>query len=718
MFKGATPRDKVINRNVSRANASDMILLNSPGRFALLLLLGLCTLTANLSAQTEPKREQIDVDHADVLEIKQLRPTGTRQRLIGNVELSQDSVYMYCDSAVLENQVELFAEGNVTIQQGDSTSAFSDSLFYNASDQVANLIQNVVLVNGDRKLFTERLVYNLGTKLATYTDGALLTNGETQLSSKRGYYYVEERQIFFRDSVVVIDPRFEMRADTLQYATDTEIVYFLGPTIFRSDSSEIYCEAGFYDVQNNLAEFRQNAQYQKGAQRASADKILYDGNVDVYVLEGDARFAEGERRLATGDRIRYDERNDVTELEGDAFFRDSTRTIQAAAIRYDAKREVYTTLGRSLISDPPNLLEADSVDYREENGLGLATGNVVWRDTAADLSIFCAKAAYNQNTGYLKASGGRNGRPLLVTMVDGDSLYLTSDTLFSQQVVPIDTLPVDTLGADTVLLDSTIVELPASDSLRSEATAAIIQAVDTLQFDSIYSELIVLDTISADTVSPDTPGRQLFAYRDVRIFKKDLQAICDSLAYSTADSTFRLFRDPVIWSDTSQFVADTVDLLLANQKLDRIYLRQRGFIITSPDSIFFNQIKGKRIEARFDSNELRDLDVRGNAEAIYYALDEAGAYVGVNKTACSEMLIQFEEGQVNTITFLQAPSGSLDPMGEVDHEAIKLEGYEWRTQGRPWSLDALFEPKQMEPKVELRPKEEDKTDSEANKEEQ
>ncbi len=592
-----------------------------------LILLGLPL----IGLSQDGERQRLDVDHADLLEITQLRPSGTRQRLIGNVELSQDSVYMYCDSATLENSIQLFAEGNVVIQQGDSTSAFSDSLYYDAEEEVANLIQNVVLINGDRQLFTDRLVYDLKTKLATYTDGAVLTNGETQLSSKRGYYYVDDRQIFFRDSVVVIDPRFEMRADTLQYDTETEIVYFLGPTVFRSDSSRVYCEAGYYDVKNNLAEFRQNAQYLKGEQRASADRIVYDGNAQIYVLDGNARFEEGSKRLATGRRIIYNERDDITELEGDAFFRDSARTIRAAAIRYDAKREVYTTLGRSLISDPPNLLEADSVDYREERGLGLATGNVIWRDTSADLTIQCAQAEYNQSTGYLKASGGRRGRPLLITIIDGDSLYLSSDTLFSQR--------------------------PAADSLNPKV---------------------------------DTTSRELYAYNDVRIFKKDLQALCDSLAYSTADSIFRLFRDPVIWSDTSQFTGDTIDIQLANQQLDRIFLRQRGFIITSTDSVFFNQIKGKLIEARFDSNELKRLDVSGNAEIVYYAQDEAGAYVGVNKTACSEMQVGFEDQAVQTITLLKSPGGRLDPMGAVDHEAIKLEGYNWRTDGRPNSLESLL----------------------------
>lgn len=573
--------------------------------------------------------QRVNVDHARLLRFQQ-KDNKTIQQLTGEVELSQDSVFMYCDSAIIENGTQVFAIGRVIIQQGDSISAFADSLFYDGTLKVADLIGHVILVNSTQRLYTDRLHYDLNTKLATYTSGATLVNDSTQLTSKRGFYFADTETAFFKDSVVVIDPRFQLRADTLQFNARENKVNFLGPTIMRSDSSQVYCEAGFYDVANNEAEFRQRAQYQKGEQRATAAVIRFDGDNAIYTLEGDARFEDGSKRLATADVLRYNQNLDKTELRGNARVVDGSRTIQATDIDYDGQKETYATRGRSVISDPPQLLEADSVNYDEASGLGIASGEVIWQDTSQKLTILCATAGYKQESGFLKASGGQRGRPLLMIDIEGDTLFMTADTLLSMQ-------------ADT--------SVSASDS-----------------------------------------SRLLLAYHDVRILKSDLQALADSVAFSQVDDLFRFYRAPVIWSDTSQFSADTIHLKMTDDRLDRIFLYHNSFIINSPDEIFFNQIKGKQIEARFDSNELRRMNVSGNAESIYYAQDEKKAYVGVNKTVCSEMVLNFGNNQVTDILFFTKPSGRLDPMSAVDHKTFRLDGFNWQQVIRPRVFEDLFGP--------------------------
>lgn len=596
----------------------------------LIFILGIQPALAQGIRDTLPNRSQrVRIDHANTLEYNRVG-RDVFQKLIGEVELSQDSIFMYCDSAIIENSTKVFALGEeVLIQQGDSLAAFADTLYYDGVLKEAELIGNVTLINGERQLFTEKLHYDLNTKIATYNTPATITDGETQLSSKRGYYYTAEDVIYFKDSVVVINPEFQLRADTLKFNTLEQIATFLGPTVMRSDSTRVYCEDGFYDVENNLAEFRKNAQYIRQDQRATADIIRYDGENEVYTLDGNAEFYEGDRREATGDLIRYDQKNDVTVLEGNAFFRDSTQTITGESIRYDAKKKIYQTSGRSRIEDGPQILQADRVDYAEADSLGVATGNVIWQDTSAHITIQCDTARYNQNSGFLKATGGQRGRPLLITIVDGDSLFMAADTLLSQR---------------------------------------------------------------ADTIANDS-SRLLQAYYDVRIYKSDMQALCDSLSYSTVDSLFRMFRSPVIWADTSQFTADTIHMQLANDQLDKILLYNNSFILNSADELYFNQIKGRDIIASFDSSELRRMDVEGNAQSVYYPQDEAGAYVGVNKTICSDMVITFGNNQVEEILFVTQLEGKLEPMTAVDHETIKLEGFNWQVSPpRPRSLDDLFGP--------------------------
>jgi len=277
----------------------------------------------------------------------------------------------------------------------------------------------------------------------------------------------------------------------------------------------------------------------------------------------------------------------------------------------------------------------------EASGLGRAAGNLVWRDTSANLTISAEEADYSQRTGYLKAYGGQRGRPMLTTILDLDTMYMVADTLLSFQTDEVDA--------------------------------------------------------SGDTV------RHLSAYRDVRILKSDLQGVADSLGFNTIDSVLTLYNDPILWQDTSQLTGDTIDLYLKDNQADRVHLKRNAMVITSPDLIFFNQVKGKDIIAHFDSSQLQRTEVKGNAEAIYYAQDESGAYIGVNKTACSSMILYFSEGGVNRIKFLSAPSGRLDPMDAVDHQTLRLEGFRWETERRPESISDLFAPPPQRPVSEDSP---------------
>ncbi|MBK7872797.1 MAG: hypothetical protein IPJ74_20040 [Saprospiraceae bacterium] len=596
-------------------------------------------LIANIAqAQTKPpvdqkKSDQVKVDWAD--EFYNIQE-GDKiiQKLRGNVELRQDSVYMYCDSATIENNIYVVAKGNVLIQQGDTTNVFADSVVYWADLKQASLFGNVALINNTQKLFTERLDYDVNTKTATYFEGATLTNNETQLSSKRGYYYVRNNEIFFRDSVIVIDPDFSLRSDTLKFNTETRTVFFLAPTLITTDSSKIYCEDGFYDTYNNIAEFRENAQYARGEkQQATADTIHYDGKNKIYILEGDAHFTDTNQD-ASANTIRYEEINDKYYLTGNASYKDSTRNIKAEEIIYDRKNELYSTKGRSRIIDPPQILEADAEAYTELNGTGVAFGNVIWQDTSANLTILCERSDFNRNTNYIKATGGQRGRPLLITEIDNDSLFLSSDTLLASQAI---------------------------------------------------------DTLSNDTI------RTLFAYNRVRIYKSNLQGICDSLTYNSADSIFHLYKEPILWSDTSQFVADTMDLQLRNEQIDRIFLHNNAFIVNSADEVFYNQIKGRDITAFFEADELRKMHVEGNAESVYYATDDENAYIGVNKILCSEMTMYFGNNNIDQIRFYAQPKANLIPMKQANHEDLKMEGFSWEVRKRPKNRDDVF----IEIKTEL-----------------
>lgn len=537
---------------------------------------------------------------------------------VGNVEMHQGNMRMRCDSAMKDNFNNIKAYGNILIQQADTANIFADSLFYNGNERMAWLMGAVVLSDSKAQLFTDELQYNMETKVGEYKTGAIIKNQDTRLYSKKGFYYVDNKEAYFEDSVVVVDPAYSLKTDTLMIDTDKNITHFLCPTNIVNDENQIYCERGFYDAPNQKAEFLRNPKFRSldKNRKGTANIIRYDGTTEVSHLVGDAYFEDSSRSV-TADTIRYSNKTETYITVGQSKIQEGNQTITAQEKSYyDAKRKVAVFTKKVRIVDPPRFLEADSLEYNQTTHWAKAFGHVFWEDTAQKVTIDCQQADYNDSTASLTAIG----RPLMTSLIEGDTVYIAADTL---------------------------------KSFLSNPT--------------------------------DSTSRMVVADIDVRVFKTNLQAICDSLTYSEQDSLFQLFENPIVWSDTSQFISDTVRIQLANDAIDRIFLQDKAFIINSPDEVFFNQVKGKNVIAHFKEDELREMNVQGNGESVYYILDDGKGYIGVNKTICSEMLITFGDNEIDKIKFFTQPKATMYPMQQVNHATLRMEGFRWVVEKRPKS---------------------------------
>jgi lipopolysaccharide export system protein LptA len=594
---------------------------------AMRLLLSLCVffLLSNLTLAQKTDttgRKMIIVEKAETFYYKKINGIEY-QWMVGKVRMRQGQVYMSCDSALLlDNQMKAY--GRVLIQQTDTINVFSDSLWYNGDTKDADLFGDVVLVNGKQEIFTKKLNYNLETKIAKYDNNAILNDGKTKLTSKIGYYFVNEKKAFFKSNVKIVDSTFNLKADTLEFLTDKRVAIFHGPTLIVQDTAKIYCEAGFYDILNRKAEFIHNAQYEGKDTKATADTIRYDGGVSEVSLIGNAKYATT-KEIASAKKIVHNEQTKLTSLFGNAKYVKDKQKLAGEEIHYNGNDGSFKTKGRSIVSDPPQIMEADFMDYSKAKGYGTASGKVIWQDTSAKLIVKCDTTIFDRSKDYLKAFGTR---PLLISYDGRDTTFLTADTL------------------------------------------------------TAFRQIRVLDS-----------SRVFNAYHDVRILRKDLQGICDSLSYNTADSVLIFYKVPILWSDTSQFIADTIHVLMANKSIAKVLLRKNSLIINSPDQIFFNQIKGRDITARFKLKKVNDMYVEGNSEAIYYALDDLKAYIGVNKAISSTMTLLFEDSKVKDIYFVTDPESSFIPMKKANHEALKLPGFKWDLSKRPRTLNDLFKEK-------------------------
>ena len=197
--------------------------------------------------------------------------------------------------------------------------------------------------------------------------------------------------------------------------------------------------------------------------------------------------------------------------------------------------------------------------------------------------------------------------------------------------------------------------------------------------------------LSADKA--DTSIRYFIAYHHVRVFNDSLQSVSDSLFYSGADSVFRLFHDPVVWSGNSQLSGDTIYLFTKNKKADHIYVFDNGVMINKTNREFYNQVEGKTINGYFTDNKIDYVRVKGSpAESVYFLQDEKdSAFKGMNRADGSVINMYFKKQQLDQVKFLNDVHGKLYPMKQIPADQLYLKSFTWQDKRRPKNKLELFE---------------------------
>jgi lipopolysaccharide export system protein LptA len=244
----------------------------------LLLLLITSVLTSVISQTTQSRR--IRIVQADELRFER-RGGEEFRRLKGNVVLEHDEVLMYCDSAIIHEQNNSFeAFSNVKINSGDTLMLYGRYLRYNGNTRMAEVFYDVRLIDPQAELTTQQLNYDRNTGIAYYERDGKVTDKDNVLTSRSGYYMTEEKRAHFRKNVVLVNPEYVMKSDTLVYNTETQVTYFFGPTTIEADDSFIYCENGWYDTQNDKAQFNKHAYIISGEHNIRGDSLFYDRNTE------------------------------------------------------------------------------------------------------------------------------------------------------------------------------------------------------------------------------------------------------------------------------------------------------------------------------------------------------------------------------------------------------------------------------------------------------
>lgn len=266
-------------------------------------------------AQTDTtSKKEVEIIHADKLQFYTDTEGNPIRKMVGNVQLKQDSTFMYCDSAFLKkekNTVDMF--GNVKITDGDSITATSNQLNYDGNTKKAKLIGNAKLTDTEMEIKSETLYYDRAEAKGYYLDGGTLIDDATVLTSQIAYYYTNTAEAFFNKKVHIEDPKYSLDSDTLLFNTKTKMATFYGNTSIYNEESTIFCNNGTYDTKQQIASFGIGTKIVNEPQTLWADSLYYerdngygkamrfynwyDSEMKVSMIGTDAEYFEKERKI-------------------------------------------------------------------------------------------------------------------------------------------------------------------------------------------------------------------------------------------------------------------------------------------------------------------------------------------------------------------------------------------------------------------------------------
>lgn len=586
------------------------------------------------------------------------------RKVVGPARFLHNNTYLLCDTALWNVETELIeAWGNVSILQ-EETVLTSDKLTYLIKEDLAQFRGSVVqLTDKDHNtLRTRHLDYNTKDSVAVFKNGGAMRDKDGQIiESRTGTYDSKLKKFTFNEDVNMFTDSIFVKTKDLVYESDLNLATFGHATDAWKDENMLSSNRGWYDRGRELFFFTDKVHVMSEDQEGWCDSLFFHRSTSDIEMLGNAQVTDTTRNVfALAGRIEYlDTLSKVTLTRDPAVISQTEEQDGAVDTVYlGADKLVYFTqmmfqVDSLAVEESMKRLEELDVDPVGEFRKKAAEEAAKAAEEAAmnDPNLAAKKQAKEQKA---KASKPTAAKKQPSVQEEGDESTAVSDSL------------------------------SVSDSL------------------AVTDSLAVADTIAVEPPKDSTRIGFLEALKNVRIYKKNMQVVCDSLVYSDLDSLARLFLDPVVWQESNrQYSADSITVVVKGGAMDKASLMSNAFITIQEDTAHFDQIKGTEMLAFFDEKGgLKRFDVLGGASALFY-IEENESLATVNKTDSKMLSATFKDGNIQRIHYYDQPKNDGYPVVQLSREDRQLKGFSWQPERRPADRNAVT-PLSLRPSERLR----------------
>ena len=652
-------------------------------RFCLLLTFLLAALFCQ-KVSAQEKSGQVDslVSLLSAKSLRQVEENGIQYRkVIGPARFFHNNTYLICDTAYWYLNTEIIdALGNVKILQNE-TVLTGDSLRYIVNEDLAQFRGHLVqLEDKDHNVLrTRHLDYNTKDSVAVFNYGGALKDAQGQvIESTTGSYDSKVKTFTFSENVNMFTDSIFVKTSRMQYHTDTNLAIFGYGTDAWKDDDMLSANAGWYDRANEIFLFNRQVHVMGEGKEAWSDSLYFYRNTTDVDMRGNVQLSDSLRNVTgLAGRVEYCDSLSRIIMTRDPAIVGIVDTLGNArdTVYMSSDRIIYRTVPKCTIP-PSDTLAAKA--RLEDVGADAITA---YRQKAAENARKAAEEARQNDPEYQarqRAEEARKAQQAESSPPVENTAPPVSPPVEEQPAGS----PAKSLGIAS--RDSTMMNMPDTLGLHSGEDGLIRNMADSLGMQIPDSTALALSDSLMVEPGDSTKVGFLSAIGKVKLYREDIQILCDSLEYTDLDSLVRMYKDPIVWNDGNrQYRADSLFAVIQNQSFKKASLMSNAFVIIEEAPSCYDQIRAAEMLAYFgDDNSLERFDALGEVNAVFY-LKEDSTFATVNKSQAKMLYALFENGDIKEVSYFDSPKSDAYPLAQMTNDDRVLKGFNWEPDLKP-----------------------------------
>lgn len=476
-----------------------------------------------------------------------------------------------------------------------------------------------------------------------------------------------------------------LHADSYNYNAKLgkNIQRLIGHVRLKQDSTLFFSDSAYMnDKKRNFDAFSRVHIIVNDTLNIFGTRLHYEGKTRVAELFGKVILKDPKTTLYTNHLI-FNRNNQIAHYDEGGRILSDSNVLKSSLGYYDTRKQVFHFRNHVILHSRNQVLRSDTLIYDTKTSIAYIKGPTTI--TSKESTVHCTDGWFNTQNHNSK-------------LFERPVIQYNSQTLTADSVIYSDRSTHGKAYGNIQIVDTgkqIVVKGQVAETWDKKGITYVTDSALGISYDRQKDSLFM----HADTLwlflDKHQKTKEMLAYHKVRFYKKDLQGVCDSLAYTMKDSTMRMFHKPVIWTGPNQLTSDTISLVIKNGQMDTMTMTANGFIISKDSTDMFNQIKGRTMIGYFRHNQIYQMKVDGNAQSIYWLRNDDKHLIGMNRAEASNMLIKIANNKIVGIDYLQKPSEKLYPPNEVKGSNKVLAGFNWLSYIRPDSVQDIFVKKEI-----------------------